>query len=107
MVGRSVMATRAIMEVRPIAGAVGAELAGVDLSQNLDEASIATIRDAWLQHGVVFFRDQDLPPGKFLSVAKRFGDIIEYPFIKGLAEYPQIIPVVKLEHEKTNFGGVW
>jgi taurine dioxygenase len=48
-----------------------------------------------------------LPPGQFLSFAKRFGEVIEYPFIKGLEEFPEIIPVVKLEHEKTNFGGIW
>src|SRR5439155_25456762 len=35
------------------------------------------------------------------------GEIIEYPFVKGLEEYPEIIPVVKLEHERINFGGVW
>jgi alpha-ketoglutarate-dependent taurine dioxygenase len=32
---------------------------------------------------VVFFRDQDLPPAKFLAFAKRFGEVVEYPFIKG------------------------
>ena len=32
---------------------------------------------------------------------------MEYPFIKGLAEPPEVIPVVKLEHETVNFGGLW
>jgi taurine dioxygenase len=98
---------KSALEVRPIAGAVGAELSGVDLGKGVDDATIAAIRSAWLQHGVVFFRDQDLPPGRFLALAKRFGNIVEYPFIKGLEDYPEIIPVVKLEHEKTNFGGIW
>ena len=65
------------------------------------------IRRAWLTHCVIFFRDQDLPPARFLAFAKRFGTVIEYPFIKGLEEFPEIIPVIKLEHEKTNFGGIW
>jgi taurine dioxygenase len=85
--------------VQPIAGAVGAEPAGVD-RQDLDHGVIAAIRDAWLRHGVVVFRDQDLPPGRFLALAKRFGNIIEYPSIKGLEAYPEIIQVVKLEYEK-------
>jgi len=95
------------IEVRPIAGAIGAEVHGVDLSKELDEETVADIRRAWLDHCVIFFRDQDLPPGRFLVFARRFGKVIEYPFIKGLEEFPEIIPVIKLEHEKTNFGGIW
>jgi taurine dioxygenase len=95
------------IEVRPIAGGIGAEISGVDLGKELDEATVADIRRAWLDHCVVFFRNQDLPPGRFLSFAKRFGKVVEYPFIKGLEEFPEIIPVIKLEHEKTNFGGIW
>ena len=95
------------IEVRPIAGAIGAEISGVDLGKELDGDTVAAIRRAWLDHCVIFFRDQDLPPERFLTFARRFGDIIEYPFIKGLEEFPEIIPVIKLEHEKTNFGGIW
>jgi len=95
------------IDVRPIAGAIGAEISGVDLGKELDEDTVAAIRRAWLDHCVIFFRDQDLPPARFLTFARRFGNVIEYPFIKGLEEFPEIIPVVKLEHEKTNFGGIW
>jgi taurine dioxygenase len=56
---------------------------------------------------VLFFREQDLPPARFLAFAKRFGQPIEYPFVKGLDDFPEIIPVLKLEHEKVNFGGIW
>ena len=100
------MAKTAI-EVRPIAGAIGAEIFGVDLGNEVEEDTIAAIRRAWLQHCVIFFRDQALPPARFLMFAKRFGTVVEYPFIKGLEDFPEIIPVVKLEHEKTNFGGIW
>ena len=68
---------------------------------------MAAIRKAWLDHNVIFFRDQELPPARFLTFARQFGQVIEYPFVKGLEEFPEIIPVVKLEHEKTNFGGIW
>ncbi len=98
---------RTAIEVRPIAGAIGAEISGVDLAGEVDDDTIAQIRNAWLEHCVIFFRDQDLPPACFLAFARRFGTVIEYPFIKGLEEFPEIIPVIKLEHEKTNFGGIW
>src|SRR5580700_1770090 len=93
--------------VRPIAGAIGAEISGVDLSAPLDDDTIAEIRRAWLDHLVIFFRDQDLPPARFLAFARRLGEPIEYPFVTGIAGFPETTPVVKLEHEKVNFGGLW
>ena len=94
-------------EIRPIAGALGAELRGVDLAAELPDATIAAIRQALLDHLVIFFRDQDLPPERFLALARRFGTPIEYPFVKGIEGFPEIINVAKLEHETVNFGGVW
>jgi taurine dioxygenase len=90
-----------------VAGALGAEISGVDLSGPLDEATVAAIRRAWLEHGVIFFRDQELPPAAFLAFARRFGEPIEYPFVKGLPEAPEIIPVLKQADERVNFGGIW
>jgi len=95
------------LEVHRIAGTIGAEISGVDLSHDLDDATVAAIRQAWLDNLVIFFRNQDLPPERFLQVAKRFGETIEYPFVKGIDGFPEIIAVVKLEHEKINFGGIW
>jgi taurine dioxygenase len=95
------------IEVHKIAGALGAEISGVDLARDLDDATVAEIRRIWLDNCVVFFRNQDLPPAAFLAAAKRFGEPIEYPFLKGLDGFPEIITVAKLEHEKINFGGVW
>jgi len=99
-------ATRSL-EVHKIAGALGAEISGVDLTRDLDDATVAEIRRVWLDNCVVFFRNQELPPARFLDLAKRFGEPIEYPFLKGLDGFPEIITVAKLEHEKINFGGVW
>jgi alpha-ketoglutarate-dependent taurine dioxygenase len=95
------------MRVEPVGGALGAEITGVDLSKDLSDATVAAIRRVWLEHLVVFFHDQDLPPARFLAFARRLGEPIEYPFVKGLDEFPEIIPVLKLEHEKINFGGIW
>src|ERR1041385_5832678 len=94
------------MEIRRIAGALGAEIHGVNLAAASD-AAIAAIRQAWLEHLVVFFRDQALAPAQFMAFAKRIGRPIEYPFVKGIEGFPEIIEVKKLEHEKVNFGGVW
>lgn len=95
------------LEVRPLSRAVGAEILGINLLEPVSEAQIAEIRKIWLQHSVVFFREQPLEPGAFQAFAQRFGEIIEYPFVKGLPDFPLIVPVLKLPHEKHNFGGVW
>jgi len=95
------------IRVEPIAGSLGAVISGIDLAQELSPEQVAAIRQAWLKHLVIFFRDQPLSPARFLQFAQYFGEVIEYPFVKGLEDYPQIIPVVKLEHERVNFGGVW
>jgi taurine dioxygenase len=77
--------------VRPVSGSIGAEVSGIDLSDEPGHNVIAALRQAWLEHGVVFFRDQDLPPAKFLRLAKRFGEVVEYPFIKGIEGFPEIV----------------
>src|SRR2546430_15316250 len=93
--------------IHPVSGALGAEVSGVGLAKHLDDDTVAVLRRAWLEHLVLLFRDQPLTPPQLLAFARRFGHTIEYPFVKGLEEYPDIIPVVKLEHEQINFGGVW
>jgi len=95
------------MQIRPVAGALGAEIEGVDLSQPLDAAASAALRRALLEHLVVFFRGQKLTPQQQLAFARAFGEPVEYPQLKGLPDCPLITPVVKLEHERVNFGGVW
>ena len=95
------------LDIRPLAGAIGAEVCGVDLSRDLDDRTIVEIRHAWLAHLVIFFRGQDLSPAQLLALARHFGEPVEYPFLKGLDGFPEITPVVKLEHERVNFGGLW
>ena len=95
------------MDIHPIAGALGAEIRGVDLSVPLDGRTVGAIRRALLDHLVVFFRGQDLDPATFREVAGRFGTPVEYPFVRGLPGFPEIIEVLKREEERSNFGGVW
>ena len=92
------------MRVERIAGALGAELLDVDLAGDIP---VRAIRAALLEHQVVFFRDQPLTPAQFMSFARSMGKPIEYPFVKGIEGFPEVIEVKKLEHERHNFGGIW
>jgi taurine dioxygenase len=99
--------THRSIEVRRIAGALGAEISGVDLSTDLTDATVAEIRQAWLEHLVVFFRDQHLELEDFLAFARRIGTPVEYPFVKGFEQFPEIISIAKFPDETVNFGGIW
>ena len=95
------------LTVKPLAGAIGAEIHGIDLCSPISDETVAGIRRIWLEHSVVFFRDQELPPKDFAAFARRFGEVVDYPFLKGLDDSPEVIEVAKLEHERVNFGGLW
>lgn len=95
------------IRVSPVAGALGAEIDAVDLAAELTDEVVAEIRRAWLEHLVVFFRDQPIAEERFLAFARRIGTIDRYPFVPGLERFPEIIAVVKLPHETVNFGGIW
>ena len=95
------------IKVRRLAGALGAEIGGVDIARPLDDPVIAEIRRAFLEHLVIFFRGQSMTPPQLLAFGRRFGEPVEYPMLKGIPECPLITPVIKLEHERDNFGGVW
>ena len=94
------------LDVRPLAGALGAEVLGCDL-RALDEAGFAAVHRAFLDHQVLVFRDQDLDPEAYVQVARRFGDPVEYPFAKGIEGHPEITMIVKEAHQTSNFGGMW
>jgi taurine dioxygenase len=95
------------IEVRPIAGALGAEIQGVDIAHRLNATVVSEIRQALLDHLVVFLRNQKLTPRQQLEFASAFGEPMEYPQLTGLPECPLITPVIKLPHERVNFGGIW
>ena len=100
------MASYRRIEVKPIAGALGAEIAGVDLG-NMDDEAFDEIAAAWLEHLVVFFRRQTITPEQQIAFAKRFGEIHHHPFMKGMDEHPEILEIIKEEGDTRAFGEVW
>ena len=95
------------LDVRPLSGALGAELVDVDLSKPLDRALLEAIRRAFLDHGVIFFRNQRLTPEAQLEFARRFGHADVHPIVEGTEELPEVIRVVKPAGESASFGVGW
>ena len=99
--------TEPSLDIRPIAGNIGAEVYGVDTSKDLDAGTIAALRKALLDHLVIFLPKQTLTPEQQLRFARRFGEPMIYPFVKGLNDFPEVTPILKKEEDRNNFGGIW
>jgi taurine dioxygenase len=95
------------IEVEPIAGACGAEIHGVDVGASLDDAIIADIRQALLEHCVIFFRDQKIDVAQQKRFARRFGDIFIHPNYNGVVPDPEIIEVRREPGDERIVGEHW
>jgi taurine dioxygenase len=95
------------IEVRPIAGTIGAEIHNVDVSQELDEATIGDIRKALLDHCVIFFRDQKLDAERHKAFTRRFGKIFIHPNYKGMQADAEIITITREPGDKKIVGEDW
>lgn len=95
------------IEVAPVAGALGAELRGVDLAQPLDDATFGEIRQAFLEHSVIFLRDQFITPEQHVAFARRFGPINVNRFFTPVDGHPEIAEVRKEPEQKKNIGETW
>ncbi len=95
------------IETRKIAGALGSEVSGVNLEDEVSDDVLAEIQAALLENLVIFFRDQVLTPERQLAFARRWGDIHLHPFMVGMEGHPEVLRIVKTPQDKRNFGGSW
>ena len=95
------------IDVQPVTGALGAEIFDVSLADELDNETFSEIYDAFLDHQVLFFRDQHLTPDRHKDFARRFGDLHVHPLTESMPGHPEIVEVVKEEDELHNWGDGW
>ena len=110
------------MRITPVSGALGAEISGINLATEISNgtmanstmanstmanSTMAAVHAAFLEHRVVFFRDQSLAPKQLIRFARLFGEPDIYPFIKGMPDTPEVIEIIKTETDSKNFGGSW
>ena len=81
------------IEVLPIAGALGAELRGLDLSQKLDDASVDAVLEALYDHKVIFFRGQNLTPQQQIDFSAQLAPVFtDHPAYLPLLEgHPEVV----------------
>jgi alpha-ketoglutarate-dependent taurine dioxygenase len=100
------------LDVRPLAGHIGAEIHGVDLSADLDDATIAELRSALLRWKVIFFREQFIGHAEQVAFGRRFGDLTPgHPHDDAPDGYPEIFVVDRRRFEarigKTKYDNAW
>jgi taurine dioxygenase len=95
------------LEVVPQSSVIGAEVRGLDLSRRLDDVELQQLNQAFLEHQLLFFRDQRLSPRQYTDFAARFGPLQDYMFVEGLDGFPYITEIVKTETETEGFGDFW
>ena len=95
------------IKVKPINGALGAEIEGLDLATVQGDEQIAEIKQALLSHQVIVFRNQTLKPEHLVALGNLFGKLHLNPFVKGLQGFPEIIQIKSEENHEKRFTGLW
>lgn len=95
------------IEVTPIAGTIGAEIGGVDIGAGVDDATITEIRQALLDHLVIFFRGQSFDDATHVEFSRRFGDIFIHPNYDLGQKDPEIVRLVRKPGDNSVAGEEW
>lgn len=95
------------IEVVPISREVGAEISGADIAAGISDQQFDEIRQAFIEYGVIFLRDQVLSPDQHIEFARRWGEININRFFQPVKTHPIIAEVRKDPDQKTNIGAAW
>jgi taurine dioxygenase len=97
------------LDLRKVAGSLGAELSGIDLAQPLSPGIEGELRRALTEHLVLFLRDQDLTLERLVDITRIFGPVFRVPYVKHMDVHPDIIAVLKEADERniSTFGNGW
>tara|TARA_R110002167_G_scaffold110199_2_gene280601 strand:+ start:360 stop:1202 length:843 start_codon:yes stop_codon:yes gene_type:complete len=95
-----------IIQIEPIAGAIGAEIGGIDMAQPLGNQAFQEVHDALMRHHVIFFRDQDITPAQHVAFGRQFGSLHIHPFAPALDEAPEVM-ILESSAENRSSANLW
>ncbi|MEM6310614.1 MAG: TauD/TfdA family dioxygenase [Pseudomonadota bacterium] len=97
-----------LIQAKPFAPNLGAEVYGVDLSRPVPDDQFAEINAAFLQYQVLFFKDQkEIPPEEHVTFGKRFGPLHTHPAAPTMVGHPEIFEIHATKHSKVANGEFW
>jgi taurine dioxygenase len=99
-------ATRNDIKIKKLVPALGAIIEGIDISQEQDDATVATVAQALEDHLVVFFENQNITPLQQRDFAKRFGELYQHPLYPGQDGLPDVM-VIEYTAERKGHNDVW
>ena len=96
------------VRIVPLTPAIGAELHGLNIG-SMNAADFPAVRSAWLRHKVLFLPGQSLDLEGLERFSRRFGELVQLPYIRPVEGHPEVIRVLKEAHETDMgvFGGEW
>ncbi|ARN75056.1 TauD/TfdA dioxygenase family protein [Oceanicoccus sagamiensis] len=94
------------LNLTPFSVGCGVTVGDLQLAKLTDDELLA-LREAFAEHGVLFFRDQQFTPHDHLQFAHRWGELVLNKFFKPVEGFPDIAEVRKEKHQTTNIGGGW
>jgi taurine dioxygenase len=95
------------LTVMPTAGALGAEITGIDCTRPLDAGEVAALRAALDRHLVVFLPDQPLTLDQLERLTDELGGRDVTPYVRAVEGRPYVIRVIKEVHDELNFANAW
>ncbi len=97
------------IDVKPISGAIGAEIHGIDLAEEgIDPAVFEEVHRAFLEHLVIFFRDQAMDDDVLFRFGRRFGELAQLPPHRQVpGKYPELLIVETKPEDEKVFGWEW
>lgn len=93
--------------VTPLSRFVGAEISGINIAEGLSKQQFLEVKQAFVAHGVIFMRNQNITPDQHIEFAERWGEITVNRFFQAVASHPVIAEVRKEVHQKSNIGSSW
>lgn len=94
------------INVKPIAGALGAEIEGVNMAEPMGNQVFQEVHDALMEHQVIFLRNQHVSPGEHVAFARQFGTLHVHPYAPSLEEHPEVL-ILKSSKENRSAANAW
>ncbi len=93
---------KASLRYEPSGAVLGAYVDGVDLRDDLDPSIVADIREALIEHKVLFYRDQDISHEDHIRFGRYFGDLEGHPITQHVPGHPEVLSIRNGEYAHLN-----
>ena len=95
------------IDVSPLTPTIGALVEGVDLARPMDDAVFEEVHRAWMEHLVLFMREQRMTPEQHLAFGRRFGELHVHPAAPYAHGNPELMVIHTDADSKRNNGSGW